>query len=212
VSVSNSPQISELSLPGAPSLWEAIGFAVVSGSFVVGEVTCRLGATEPSWGFAGADSVPNEICGIPATGAEPPPPSSGTSRHANGAFKIDHVVLVSQSPTKTKDELEAFGLVSKGARLLGSGSSRRAAVFFWSGELLIELVGPADEAPEATSLAQLWGVTFVADDFDRVAAIAGDLVSPTRDAVQPGRQIVTIDGAAGRGVGVAFITPHVKAG
>ena len=212
MSVSNSPQISELSLPGAPSLWEAIGFAVVSGSFVVGEVTCRLGATEPSWGFAGADSVPNEICGIPATGAEPPPPSSGASRHANGAFKIDHVVLVSQSPTKTKEELEAFGLVSKGARLLGSGSSRRAAVFFWSGELLIELVGPADEAPEATSLAQLWGVTFVADDFDRVAAIAGDLVSPTRDAVQPGRQIVTIDGAAGLGVGVAFITPHVKAG
>jgi hypothetical protein len=212
VSVSNSPQISELSLPGAPSLWEALGFAVVSGSFVVGEVTCRLGATEPSWGFAGADSVPNEICGIPATGAEPPPPSSGTSRHANGAFKIDHVVLVSQSPTKTKEELEAFGLVSKGARLLGSGSSRRAAVFFWSGELLIELVGPADEAPEATSLAQLWGVTFVADDFDRVAAVAGDLVSPTRDAVQPGRQIVTIDGAAGLGVGVAFITPHVKAG
>jgi hypothetical protein len=212
VSVSNSPQISELSLPGAPSLWEAIGFAVVSGSFVVGEVTCRLGATEPSWGFAGADSVPNEICGIPATGAEPPPPSSGTSRHANGAFKIDHVVLVSQSPTKTKEELVAFGLVSKGARLLGSGSSRRAAVFFWSGELLIELVGPADEAPEATSLAQLWGVTFVADDFDRVAAVAGDLVSPTRDAVQPGRQIVTIDGAAGLGVGVAFITPHVKAG
>ena len=212
MSVSNSPQISELSLPGAPSLWEALGFAVVGASFAAGEVTCRLSAPEPSWGFAGADSVPNEICGIPATGAEPPPPSSGTSRHANGAFKIDHVVLVSQSPTKTKEELEAFGLVSKGARLLGSGSSRRAAVFFWSGELLIELVGPADEAPEATSLAQLWGVTFVADDFDRVAAVAGDLVSPTRDAVQPGRQIVTIDGAAGLGVGVAFITPHVKAG
>jgi hypothetical protein len=85
-------------------------------------------------------------------------------------------------------------------------------VFFWSGELLIELVGPADEAPEATSLAQLWGVTFVADDFDRLAAVAGDLVSPPRDAVQPGRQIVTIDGSAELGVAVAFITPHVKAG
>ena len=212
MSVSNSPQISELSLPGAPSLWEALGFAVVGASFVVGEVTCRLSAPEPSWGFAGADSVPNEICGVPTTGAELAPPSSGASRHANGAFKIDHVVLVSQSPTKTKEELEAFGLVGRGARLLGSGSSRRAAMFFWSGELLIELVGPADEAADATSFAQLWGVTFVADNFDRLATVAVDLVSPPRDAVQPGRQIVTVDGSAGLGVGVAFITPHVKAG
>lgn len=211
MSVSSSPQISELSLPGAPPLWEAIGFAVVSGSFALGDVTCRLDATEPSWGFAGAESVPSEICGIPTTGAQLPPLSSATPPHANGAFKIDHVVLVSQSPTKTKTELEAFGLVARGARLLGGGSSRRAAMFFWSGELLIELVGPADEAPEGSSRAQLWGVTFVADDFDRLNAIAGGLVGPPRNAVQPGRKIVTIDGSAGLGVGVAFITPHVKA-
>jgi hypothetical protein len=55
-------------------------------------------------------------------------------------------------------------------------------------------------------------VTFVAEDLDRLATVAGDLVSPPRDAVQPGRQIVTVDGSAGLAVGVAFITPHVKAG
>ena len=210
MSVSDSPQMSELHLPGEPSLWEAIGFSVVGGSFVLGQVTCNVGSAGPGWAFAGTDAVPNELCGVPTTVANLTPTSGSSLGHPNGALKVDHVVLVSQSPTKTAQELEAFGMVAKGARVLGSGGAQRAAVLFWSGELLIELVGPAAEGPDAKSLAQIWGVTFVVASFDRIAEIADGLLSPPRDAVQPGRQIVTIDRSAGLGVAVAFITPHVK--
>ena len=52
--------MSELHLPGEPSLWEAIGFSVVGGSFALGQVTCNVGSAGPGWAFAGTDAVPNE--------------------------------------------------------------------------------------------------------------------------------------------------------
>lgn len=208
---SNSPQIAELNLPGAAANWAAIGFTIVDDSFVIGQVKCQLRALEPSWGFAGAESVPTELDGIKTTQAQFASTSSAPPQQPNGAFKIDHVVVISESPSKTKRELEAFGLVAKGERVFGGGSSRRGGVFFWSGDLLIELVGPADETSREGSRARIWGVTFAVSDFDRLKATAGGLLGEPSEAVQPGRQIATIEASASLGLAAAFITPHVKA-
>ena len=206
----NRPLLTKLLLPGEPSEWEEIGFAPRDGSFPVGQVTCSVGATEPSWAFDTGGPGPDRLCGIVTDEFAAPASSRDSSQQPNGAFKIDHVVVVSESPSQTKAVFEDFGLVGKGARSVGSGDSQRSQCFFWSGELLIELVGPAAEQHGASPRARIWGVTFVVDDFAALLALGGGLISGPRDAVQAGRQIATVTRQQEIGIELAFISPHVK--
>jgi hypothetical protein len=78
------------------------------------------------------------------------------------------------------------------------------------GELILEVV----EAPEGTSLAadpdgpaRLWGISFLVDDLETPARLLGDALGDPRDAVQPGRRIVTLADGAALGPAIAFMTP-----
>jgi len=205
-----SPVLTRLDLPGAPSRWEELGFSISSDGVEIGQVGCRLGATEAGWGF---DSGEVTIPGIPAiatTDGAPAPTSRPAGIHANGAFKIDHVVVASDDPQTTKSQLESFGFVGKGERLFGDAEAQRSQTFFWSGDLLLELVGPARQSIGGASCAQIWGVTFVTPDFVGLERTAGALLGPARPAVQPGRQICIVGAGAGIGLQIAFLTPHLN--
>lgn len=206
----NRPLLTKLLLPGKSADWELIGFAPSEGSFQVGQVSCVVGAAELGWAFDTGGAGPDRLCGILTEQFAALPADRGSSQQPNGAFKVDHVVVVSESPSQTKAVFENFGLVGKGARSVGSGDSQRSQCFFWSGELLIELVGPAVEQQGASPRARIWGVTFVVDEFAALLALGGGLVSEPRDAVQAGRQIAIAGLQQELGVELAFISPHTK--
>ncbi len=206
----NRPLLTKLLLPGKSADWELIGFAPSEGSFQVGQVSCVVGAAELGWAFDTGGVGPDRLCGILTEQFAALPADRGSSPQPNGVFKVDHVVVVSESPSQTKAVFESFGLVGKGARSVGSGDSQRSQCFFWSGELLIELVGPAVEQHGASPRARIWGVTFVVDDFAALLTLGGGLVSEPRDAVQAGRQIAIAGLQQELGVELAFISPHTK--
>ncbi len=202
--------MTQLNLPGTPAHWAAIGFSVADHDFSLGQASCHVGAAAPSWAFAGGDSGVTELSGIETAHTQSPIPRPLAPSHPNQAFKIDHVVVASASPSESKRELEEFGFVASGERPAAEGQSQWSQSFFWSGELLIELVGPIDESADSAPQAEIWGVTFVVNDFGPLRAVAGGLVGAARPAAQPGRQIATVGSSAALGVAVAFMTPHVK--
>ena len=64
-------------------------------------------------------------------------------------------------------------------------------VFFRLGEVILEVVGPAEGGPGPSSL---WGLTFAVEDLDATADFLGDRIGHVKDAVQPGRRITTLRG------------------
>ncbi len=203
-----SPVLTRLDLPGTPACWEALGFSVSSGELRIGQVVCGLGASEAGWGFDRPDVVVSNVAAVesPLIARESVAPTA----HANGAFKVDHIVLASDDPAGTQAQLESFGFVAKGARIVGDPGAESSQTFFWSGELLLELVGPADGDGSEVPSARIWGVTFVVDDLDRLARAAGGFVSKQRPAVQPGRKIAIASKEAGVALEVAFMSPHIR--
>jgi hypothetical protein len=202
------PVLTRLDLPSSPTRWEALGFSISSGELEIGQVVCGLDASEVSWAFDRGDV---SISGIASTAsAQTVLESTSPTAHANGAFKVDHIVLASDDPAGTKLQLESFGFVAKGARIVGEEHAQRSQTFFWSGELLLELVGPTSGIGGAAPHARIWGVTFVVDDLDQLARAAGRLVSNARAAVQSGRKIAIASEDAGIALKVAFMSPHIR--
>ncbi len=68
------------------------------------------------------------------------------------------------------------------------------------GPSLVEVV--QCEAP-----TRIWGLVAVVEDFSELPA---DLIGEPRDAVQPGRRIVTVRPEAGLETAVAFMTPRPR--
>ena len=74
------------------------------------------------------------------------------------------------------------------------------------GTVIVEIV----EQPQALRTA-LWGFVLTVDNLDDVAAHMGpDVLSPPRDAVQPGRRIAAFRSGVGLGTAVALITPESR--
>ena len=109
----------------------------------------------------------------------------GSDEHPNGITGIDHVVLL------TRD------LDAKVAELVADGFDHRPTkapqAFFVLGPCLLEVVQQDMEG--------LWGITFVGTDLERFGGTP-------KDAVQPGRRIVTVPREAGLGVPVAVLSPR----
>ena len=74
------------------------------------------------------------------------------------------------------------------------------------GTVIVEIV----EQPQALRTA-LWGFVLTVGNLDDVAAHMGpDVLSPPRDAVQPGRRIAAFRSGVGLGTAVALITPESR--
>jgi hypothetical protein len=122
---------------------------------------------------------------------EPAPPAPPVE-HPNSATGIDHVVLLTGDFDATVERLKREGLDFRRTRDAGEG---RRQAFFVLGPCLLEVAGPVPGGE------RLWGVTLVAPDLEPFGG-------RVRDAVQPGRRIVTIPHQKGLGIPVAVMTPR----
>jgi hypothetical protein len=210
--VSGAPraELAALQIADPPEAWDALGFTVLDdGVIVLGGVELWLGATGrgiTGWTLRRV-SVHRDIDGLP-TGVttDPPPRTRPRPPHPNGAMGIDHVVVTTPDFDRTAAALEDAGIALRRVRDAAGGFRQG---FRRLGPAILEIV----EAPTMPAgPARFWGlVVVVADLVGLRAQLAGRGPSPLgeiRDAVQPGRQIATLDAAAGLSPRIAFMDPE----
>jgi hypothetical protein len=166
----------------------------------VGAVRIDLGADGQglvSWGLTGVDA--GALDGLDTYVDQPSSARGGV--HPNRTVSLDHLVIMSHDPMRTRAALEHCGFEVR--RTVDMGDRRYT--FFRVGEAILELVGPA--AADGDQPARLFGLAFTVDDLEATAAHLGSLLGAVRDAVQPGRRIATLKRDAGLSVPVAFMTP-----
>ncbi|MGI9595221.1 MAG: hypothetical protein ACR2QK_03620, partial [Acidimicrobiales bacterium] len=109
---------------------------------------------------------------------------------------------------RTTSSLRSFGFTPQRTREVPGSDPARRQMFIWAGETILEVVGPTEASGRAP--AAVWGLALTTTDMDRAAATLGAHLSRPKPAVQPGRQIATVDT---RGLGIspalALMTPHI---
>lgn len=175
----------ELECGDEPAAWERLGFTVEAGATRVGPITIRLdgsGGGLRGWTLAGAGPATVACIATRWTAAAAPGPP--------GARALDHVVLFCGDRDRAVAELVAAG-----------GDERRwadppqvpvAMSFVRLGAAIVEVA-------EGGGPSRLWGLVAVVDDLDAL----GDIVGPSKPAVQPGRRIATVAPAAGLSTALA---------
>lgn len=202
--------LKELVVGDEPAVWAGLGFTVDGDR-------CRIGAVDivfdPSvgkgirkWTLVGEG--PDAIDGVPtswsASGLEP------AGAHANGVFEIDHVVLTSPDHQRTIGALESLGIPSRRQRETGTYGSPMLQTFFRLGQPILELIGPKE--PMGDQAARFFGLAFTSEDLELTAKTMGDALHPSKDAVQPGRRIATVDKGAGSTIAIAIMSPPPAGG
>lgn len=223
----------EVTVGDDPHAWSAVGFAVDDdGASRVGGVRIRLvgaggGRGLLGWTLAGdpldggdvhdVDGLPTTVTttavsviddgAVATTAGGPGRGRPESAAHPNGATGLDHLVVVTPDLDRTTAALGALGLDARRTREAGRGRLQR---FFRLGEVILEVVGPAE--PSGDGPATFWGLAFTVADIEATAAHLGDRGGPLRPAVQPGRRITTLRGGAEGGVSVpvAFMSPHER--
>ncbi len=188
--------------------WERAGFRVNQSGVVIAGITIQLAGSDSGRGLTGwaFDGRPGggSIDGIVVVA--PPAVDPIAVVHPNGIIGIDHVVLMTGDVDRTLDALAVVGSEERRRRQVVLAEAPSLQVFCWSGGVIVEVVGPAEPTGGAASL---WGVTLVADDLDATVEALGDLSSPARLAVQPGRRIASINRhSMGSSVRLAVMDPH----
>jgi len=186
--------IDELVVADPPEVWTHLGFEVDDdGRCRVGSVAIRLAGRDAGrgivgWSLRGVPADLSDLDGIPTTSSAHP--VRPTAEHENEVTTIDHVVLLSPNLPRTIGTLTALGVLPRRERdgIMGGAPIRQ--VFFRLGEVILEVVGSPDARSDEPS--GLWGITYTVADIDAIAARFGDLTTPVKDAVQPGRRITTL--------------------
>lgn len=130
--------------------------------------------------------------------------------HPNRIVRIDHLVVTTPNPDKTTKALIEAGITLSGVRTFGNSPNQTRQSFFWLGDVILELVGPHEVAKDGDPL--FWGLALVSSDINETVNYLGDLCTPLKDAIQPGRQITTVKTRdLSIGVSIAIMSPHVSA-
>lgn len=202
------PAVATLDLAVEPAAWRALGFTVgADGHAHVGATTLRLvgpaddGVVMPGWELRAEDAGPAQLDGIPTRWTTLPPAAG--DMHPNSAVAVDHVVVRTPDTARTFAALESAGMTLRRERTAGTGSRALRQGFFRHGEAIVEVVGPLVAAGDGP--AALWGVTLVVGDLDAAVAQLGAAAGSVRDAVQPGRRIVTVRAEASGGLPLALM-------
>ena len=146
-------------------------------------------------------STPGDRATAPGAGADPATaPRAGG--HANGVTHIDHVVVITPDLERTTAALAAVGLEPRRTREAGGGRLQR---FFRLGEVVLEVVGPAE--PAGAAPASFWGLAFTVADIDAAARVLTGRIGEPRRAVQQGRRIATLRTGPEVSVPVALMSP-----
>jgi hypothetical protein len=131
------------------------------------------------------------------------PPVADLVVHANTATSVDHVVIRTPDTGRTFAALQDAGMQLRRERTAGTGSRALRQGFFRHGEAIVEVVGPMQAAGDGP--AAFWGITILVADLDATAALLGDRAGSVREAVQPGRRILTVRTDASGGLPLAFM-------
>jgi hypothetical protein len=207
-----------MDLADTPDAWASAGFAVVHDTVLLGSTLLRLtgqgvgaggGAGVLGWALDGVDEPIDSLptcAAAPAWATESPP-------HPNGIERIDHVVVRTGDQDRTLAAFQQAGLEVRGGRSTSSYGSPMRQSFMWAGDVIVELVGPDDGAASTDEPPSFFGLALVAADLDATAASLGELLSTPKDAVQQGRRIAGLRGAAvGISVPIAVMSPHPRGG
>lgn len=200
-------RVDHLEIGGDPAAWRVLGLTVADDGRVPFMFTSLriLAGAEPGitgWALSGIDPEVTSIDGLPTRVVAEPSPS--VAEHPNGAIELDHVVVLTSSLDRTCAAIEsATGAPLKRVREVGT--MRQGFHRVGTGGLIVEVV----ERPEVTdAVASFWGVVINVRDLDAAVELIGpDLIGSAKDAVQPGRRIATVRGAAGLGTAVALMSP-----
>ncbi|MEA3018730.1 MAG: hypothetical protein QOI47_254, partial [Actinomycetota bacterium] len=167
------PTLVELTIADDPDAWRDAGFTVDDdGQCVIGRVRCWIRPDDHrggvvAWALDDVGDV-GDVDGIPTsppTGEIPHP-----WEHPNGSTQLDHVVVSSRDTSRTTAALEAVGIPARRTRDIGNGNQQ---VFFRAGEVIIEVVGPA-EATGGDAPAGFYGIAVNVADLDATKAGLGD--------------------------------------
>jgi len=204
-------QLIRLVVGDAPEAWVAAGFAVEGNRVQMGRVSIELvGASEAgrgitAWGFD--REVADVVEGVLTLESEERP--TQTEPHPNGVTRWDHVVMMSPNMDRTRAALAGTGFEARRTREYEMKGTAMEQTFFWMGDVILELVGPAEPAGDGP--ASLWGLAFVSDDLEETVRWLGERCSESRVAVQKGRRIASLRHKdLDITVPIAFMTPHVN--
>ena len=197
-------RIAQLVVGGHSAAWSSIGLSFRDGRCSLGDVHLVLDdAREPgliSWALEGC-VTDGDVDAIPTTHST----SEGRTEPDSSLLDIvgvDHVVVFTNDLERTSLALERVtGEPLKRIRGVGEGVRQG---FHRLGSVIVEIVEQA-----RIDRTFLWGFVLTVNNLDDVARHMGpDVLSPPRDAVQPGRRIAAFRSGVGLGTAVALITPE----
>lgn len=198
--------LKELVVGDEASAWEALGFTVEGNRCRVGHVDVvfdpSVGKGIRRWTLVGEG--PDQLEGVPTEWSPAPLEPAGV--HPNGIYEIDHVVLTTPDIQRTIDTMASVDVPALRTRETNTYGAPMLQVFFKLGQPILELIGPKEPAGEQP--ARFFGLAFTSDDLEKTGEVMTAL-HPSKDAVQPGRRIATLDKSAGSTIAIAVMTPDV---
>ena len=209
--------IDELVLADEPERWATLGFTVVGDVVQLGAVRLRLAGENAgrgivAWSLRGISC--DELDGLPTTTSHSTPPDAGAA-HSNGVTSLDHIVAMTPDLDRSVRALRGAGLDLRRIREEPTPAGAPRQAFFRLGEEILEVVQEPEQIVAARDgadrPARLWGLALIAPDIDRTVGAISPHVGAVRDAVQPGRRIVTLKRSAGLAVPVALMSPRANA-
>jgi hypothetical protein len=200
--------IDEIEIADEPERWAALGFRVDGDVCRLAGVDVRLSGAQEGEGVRGwslRDVETDELDGL-STVRSSSPEREPAPAHPNGVLAIDHVVAFSPDLDRTVGVLLQAGLDLRRIREEPTPAGAPRQAFFRLGREILEVVQvPSRALEQADGPARLWGLALLAEDVDGAAAAIEGAGEP-RDAVQPGRRIVTLGRGAGLAVPLALIS------
>jgi hypothetical protein len=209
-----TPTLRGLTVGDEPGAWRAAGFDVEDDRCDVGGVTLHLVGVHRGRGILGWSldpAIAHVVDGLTPADARATPSPDGpapddrrsSSEHPNRIDAIDHLVVATPDVDRTTRALEAIGTSARRTIDGARGDADVRYRFFRLGPCVLELIGPVE--PSGDGPARFVGLAFSAPSLDGLGPHASD----PRDAVQPGRRIVTVrTRELGISVPVAVLTPR----
>jgi catechol 2,3-dioxygenase-like lactoylglutathione lyase family enzyme len=208
--------LDELVLADDGANWAALGFSVSDDAVQLGAVRLRMAGRDAGRGIVGwslGGVASDELDGLPRPSSQKPP-TEAAPQHRNGVVAIDHVVAMTPDLDRSVRTLQAAGLDLRRVREQPTPAGAPRQAFFRLGEVVLEVVQEPEQIVAERGVdgpARLWGLALIAPELDRSVIELAPHAGAVRDAVQPGRRIVTLKRSAELAAPVALMSPRQAA-